>query len=192
MNAHPVEFACYHPPAIKALNCCELKWLTSLGVHSALWMGCTNKDVRICGDFKVTVNQCIDIEQYSLPKIINLYVKLLRGQKFTTLDLSEAFLQMELEESQRYLVVNTHWGLFRYKRLLFGVSSNLALFQRVMNTILQGLPRVLCYQDYILSLEAIQKNISWTLNTFLQKWKLLAFVFIWLNANLVEYLGHMI
>ena len=45
------------------------------------------------------------------------------GERFTILDLSEAVLQMELDEgSRKYLVVNTHRGLFRYKRLPFGVS----------------------------------------------------------------------
>ena len=110
-----------------------------------------NGDVTMCGDFKVTVNLCLDIEQYPLPKIDDLYAKLQGGERFTILDLSEAFLQMELDEgSRKYLVVNTHRGLFRYKRLPFGVSSAPALFQRAMDTILQGLPGVVCYQDDIL------------------------------------------
>ena len=66
----------------------------------------------------------MDIEQYALPKIDDLYAKLQGGERFTILDLSEAFLQMELDEgSRKYLVVNTHRGLYRYKRLPFGVSS---------------------------------------------------------------------
>ena len=40
--------------------------------------------------------------------------------------------------------------MFRYKRLPFGVSLAPALFQRAMDTILQGLPGVVCYQDDIL------------------------------------------
>ena len=65
----------------------------------------------------------MDIEQYPLPKIDDLYAKLQGGERFTILDLSEVFLQMELDEgSRKYLVVNTYRGLFRYKRLPFGVS----------------------------------------------------------------------
>ena len=51
----------------------------------------SSRDVRICGNFKVTVNQCLDIEQYPLPRIEDLYAKLQGGQKFTTLDMAEAF-----------------------------------------------------------------------------------------------------
>ena len=55
-------------------------------------------DVIICGDFKVTVNQCLDIEQYPLPRIEDLYAKLQGGQKFTILDMAESFLQIKLDK----------------------------------------------------------------------------------------------
>ncbi|KAL5486807.1 hypothetical protein EMCRGX_G019337 [Ephydatia muelleri] len=154
-----------------------------------------NGDVRMCGDFKVTVNQCLDIEQYPLPKIGDLYANLQGGERFTILDLSEAFLQMELYEgSRKYLVVNTHRGLFRYKRLPFGVSSAPALFQRAMDTILQGLPGVVCYQDDILvtgkEIDEHLKNLErvfgkeFGLRLRLTKCKFL--------KESVEYLGHVI
>ena len=37
------------------------------------------------------------------------------GEKYTKLDLSEAYLQIELEdEFKQYLVINTHRGLYRF------------------------------------------------------------------------------
>ena len=55
-------------------------------------------------------------------------------------DLSHAYQQVELDEdSQKYLTTNTHKGLYRYKRLPFGVSCALGTFQRIMDQLLQGL-----------------------------------------------------
>lgn len=70
---------------------------------------------------------------------------------FTKLDLSHAYRQLHLDEhSQELLTINTHRGLYRYTRLPFGVSSAPAIFQAVMEHILQGLKRVICRVDDIL------------------------------------------
>ena len=47
-------------------------------------------------------------------------------------------------------MINTHKGLFQYNRLPFGVSSAPAIFQRVMESLLQGIPNVCVYIDDIL------------------------------------------
>ena len=107
--------------------------------------------VRLCGDYKITVNPAIDVEQYPLPKPQELLATLSGGQRFTKLDLSAAYQQMLLEEESRKLVtINTHLGLFRYCRLPFGIASALAIFQRAMDTLLQGIPHVICYIDDVL------------------------------------------
>ena len=53
-------------------------------------------------------------------------------------------------DSRQYVTINTHKGLYQYTRLPFGISSAPAIFQKTMDTILQGLPNVLCYLDDIL------------------------------------------
>ena len=73
------------------------------------------------------------------------------GKKFTKLDLSQAYQQLLLDEdSAKYVTVNTHRGLYRYNRLPFRVASAPALFQKLMDTVLQGIPNVMCYIDDIL------------------------------------------
>ena len=56
---------------------------------------------------------------------------------------SHAYQQVELEEeSHDFLTINNHKGLFRYKRFAFGLASAPSIFQRVMATLLQGIPGV--------------------------------------------------
>ena len=71
--------------------------------------------IRICGDFKVTVNSVLQVDQYLLPKPEDLFATLVGGQKFTKLDLRQAYQQMPLEETSKELVtINTHQGLYRF------------------------------------------------------------------------------
>ena len=110
-----------------------------------------NGKFRICGDYKVTINRELDVDQYPLPKPDDFFAMLAGGNKFSKLDLSQAYQQLPLdEESMRYVTVNTHCGLYRYTRLPFGVASAPALFQKLMDTVLQGIPHVICYLDDIL------------------------------------------
>jgi len=68
---------------------------------------------RICGDFKVTINQVAEIESYPLPRVEELLATMSGGKLFTKLDLSQAYVQIELEEeSKKCVTVNTHQGLF--------------------------------------------------------------------------------
>ena len=65
--------------------------------------------MRICGDYKVTVNPALDVNQYPLPRPEDLFATLASGKQFTTLDLSHAYNQLVLEDSSRtFLTINTH------------------------------------------------------------------------------------
>ena len=110
------------------------------------------KTVRICGDFKLTVNQASKLDHYPIPKIEDLFAQLAGGKSFTKLDLSQAYQQLVLEEESKDLTtINTQRGLFRFNRLPFGISSAPGIFQRVMESILKGIPGVVVYIDDILS-----------------------------------------
>ena len=107
--------------------------------------------LRLCGDYKVTLNPSLQVEQYPLPKPEDLFATLSGGKVFSKIDHSQAYQQMLLDESCKELVtINTHRGLYRYNRLPFGIASAPALFQRAMDTILEGTQGVICYMDDIL------------------------------------------
>ena len=110
-----------------------------------------DESIRICGEFKRTINRSTRTEVYPLPRIDELFASLSGGQTFTTLDLSRAYLQLELEEeSQELVTINTHKGLYKYTRLPFEVASAPAIFQRTMKLLLQGLPMMCVHVDDII------------------------------------------
>ena len=109
------------------------------------------KAVRICGDYKMTVNRAARLEQYPIPKIEDLFASLAGGQVFSKLDLTQAYTQIPLEEEAKKLTtINTPRGLYQFNRLPFGISSAPAIFQRVMEGLLLGVKGVSVYVDDIL------------------------------------------
>ena len=99
-----------------------------------------NGAVRICGDFKVSVNPHLNVQNYPMPTCDEVFQKLCGGQHSTKLDLADAYLQLELdEESRRYTVFTTHKGLFRVNRLAFGLACAPAIFQSVIEQVLAAI-----------------------------------------------------
>ena len=45
-----------------------------------------------------------------------------------------------MPESRKYTTINTLLGLYQYKRLIFGVSSAVSIFQRTIENYLKDLP----------------------------------------------------
>jgi len=151
--------------------------------------------IRICGDYKVTVNQCLEVDQYPLPRPDDLFATLAGGKYFSTLDLSHAYNQLPLhQDSCKYVTITTHKGLYQYTRLPFGIASSPAIFQKTMDCILQGVDGVMCYLDDLLIMgttaEEHLRNLEKVLQRLqkhrihLQKEKCQFFV------PSVEYLGH--
>ncbi len=107
--------------------------------------------VRICGDYKLTVNPATKLNPYPIPRIEDIYASLAGGQQFTTMDSKHAYNQVTLaEESRDATTINTHRGLFRYKRLPLGVSSAPGICQCIIDTIVKDVPRICAYLDDIL------------------------------------------
>ena len=82
------------------------------------------------------------MEQYPIPSLEKRLSKLSGGTRFTKIDLSQAYHQLELTpaESIKYTNINTHQGLYQYKRLTYGVTSFMSIFQRTIENVLKDLP----------------------------------------------------
>ena len=107
-----------------------------------------DSNIRICGDFKVTVNKSIFIDQHPIPKLEELCAKLSKGKKFSRIDLSHAYTQLELHPDSRDLTtINTHCGLYRYKRLCFGIAAAPAIFQRTIENVFREVKDKAIYID---------------------------------------------
>ena len=107
--------------------------------------------VIICGDYRATINPRIHVQQHPIPRIEELFAKLQGGTHFSKLDMRDAYLQIELDdESKKLLVINTHKGLFQYNRLCFGPSPAPAIFQKLVDNLVAGITGVAAYLDDII------------------------------------------
>ena len=110
-----------------------------------------NGSIRICGDYKLTVNRALAQDTYPIPRLEDLLSSLSNAKLFTRIDMSQAYAQLRLDETSKvYTTINTTKGLYQYNRLPFGVSSAPGVFQRTMEGILSDLPGVSCYLDDVL------------------------------------------
>jgi len=116
-------------------------WTTSWEKHLASWI-CRKLDMS-------QAYQHIPLDKNSRKYVV--YLDDILGKTFSKLDMSQAYQHIPLDKnSRKYVVINTHRGLFQYNRLPFGVSSAPGIFQRVMESLLSGVPNVVVYLDDIL------------------------------------------
>ena len=89
-------------------------------------------EVRVCGDFSVTYNVYANVETYPMPQIEDMHSALRGCTVFSVLDIKQAYHQIPIDpQSQGFLTINTHVGLFAFKRLPNGIHSGPAIFQRI-------------------------------------------------------------
>ncbi|XP_061128573.1 uncharacterized protein LOC133150206 [Syngnathus typhle] len=106
---------------------------------------------RLLTEDKLTLQRAVEIAVSAETAARDATELQANGEHFTKIDLAQAYLQMEMDESSRkYLTINTHKGLYQYNRLVFGITSAPAIWQRAMDQVLQGIPGTQCYLDDII------------------------------------------
>ena len=132
--------------------------------------------VHICGDFKVTINPVLKTDTYPLPLPEELFQSLNGGSKFSKPYMANAYLQIELdEELKKLVVVNTHKGLYQYQCLPFGLSCATALLQKIIDQTIADIPGVVCYLDDIIVTGKIDQEHTSNLQKALERLKTAGF-----------------
>lgn len=107
--------------------------------------------IRICGDYRSTVNTVIKKNTYPLPTFSEVRACVSGAKVFSKLDLKQGYQQLIVDDpSSEVLTITTHKGLYNVKRLAFGVNSASGICQRTMETILRNIEGVIVFQDDIL------------------------------------------
>ena len=109
-----------------------------------------NGEVRLCVDMR-QANKAVIREKFVMPTVENLLPLLYGCGYFGKLDIKDAFHQLELAEWCRHITTFiTKRGLFRFKRLMFGISCAPEIFQKVIQRVLLGLKNCFNYLDDII------------------------------------------
>ena len=95
-------------------------------------------ELRICVDYRA-LNSVTKADRFPLPRIADLLDRLGRSYFFTTLDLAAGFWQVKVdEESREKTAFVTQRGLFEFCVMPFGLTNTPAIFQRLMQRVLNG------------------------------------------------------
>ncbi|KAH7708133.1 Gag-Pol polyprotein [Aphelenchoides avenae] len=109
-----------------------------------------NGKPRVCADFSTGLNDAIELNRHLIPQPEDLFNALKDSKFFSALDLSDAYLRIELDdESKKLRSITTHRGFYRFDRLPFGVKPAPAIFRSVMDQMLAGIPLASVYLDDI-------------------------------------------
>ena len=98
--------------------------------------------VRACLDARAP-NKVIKRQTYPIPTLESIIDDLAGARYFSKIDLRSAYCQILLDEPSRELTTFiTEKGMYRYKRMVFGLTSASEDFQRLMEHCFSNLPGV--------------------------------------------------
>ena len=105
---------------------------------------------RPCGDFR-RLNSRTTNDKYPVPHLQDFSAQLHGCKFFSKIDLVRGYHQIPVApEDVHKTAVITPFGLFEFLRTPFGLKNAAQSFQRLMDTVCQGLPFVFVYLDDVL------------------------------------------
>ena len=104
-------------------------------------------------------NQAIIRERHQMPTVEELTSDLNGAKIFSKIDLTSSYHQLKLTtESRSITTLNTHVGLFRYKRLNFGISSASEIFYQTIRNVIHDIPNAKNISDDIIVFGTTQEQ----------------------------------
>ena len=121
-----------------------------------------DEDIRVC--VEAIMREC-----HPIPTIEEILSDLNGSTVFSKLDLKWGFHQVELEEKSQEITTSvTHRGLYRYKRLMFGISSAPEKYQ-IISDVIQGCSGVANIADDLIVHRADLEEHDRNLHVVLQR-----------------------
>ena len=155
-----------------------------------------NGKVRLCIDPSKTINPHLITDHYPLPRVEEVLMNFSGKRIFSLIDMNGAYLQLKIHpESQPLLTVNTPFGLYRYKRMPFGIMPAPAIFQKVVERILQGLACIVFLDDILIAAgtkEEMKEILCQVLERLLKYEVQINIDKTTIFAEKITYLGHVI
>lgn len=99
-------------------------------------------NTRPCVDMRAA-NNAIKCVRHPIPTVKGISLELNGAKFFSKLYLSQAYHQLELTPSCRYITIfTTRTSLYRFKRLNYGTNSAAEIFQHRLQQVLRGIKGV--------------------------------------------------
>ena len=126
---------------------------------------------RVAQDYR-SLNAVTAAAPFPMPTLQSAVDKMAGSTVFSTMDLKSAYLQCPLASADAAKTAfYGHDGLYEYKVVSFGLKGAPAYFQRMINSVLRGIPGVLAYiddlivfsktvEEHLRTLEAVFKRLQ--------------------------------
>ena len=109
-----------------------------------------NNKVRICMDPR-GLNKAIQRYYFQLKTIEEVIADMPQAQVFSKIDTKSSFWQLKLtKESSRLCTFNTPFGIYRFKRLPFGIVNASEVFQKAVSEMIEDIEGAVSIIDDIL------------------------------------------